>query len=497
MKGSVESYLKKLKEKLEVATHKAKLTSDVQQDSYAKYYNRKKKHREFAPGDQVLVLIPDSTNKLYARWTGPVKVVKRVKPNPYYLQMAGGNLRLLHVNKIDELLELGLIEPVVSEIAHPVVCVHKKDGTIRLCIDFRSLNALTVPDAYPMQNMMELNFLVAKKIFITVLDMLKGYWSIPMEDSSKHLTAFRTHRGQYQWNVSQFGLRNTAATYQRAMSKVVQTISDFACAYIDDLAIFSDTWEEHLNHLEEVFKRLKHFNFSVNLGKCEFARQKVKDLGHVIGSGRHSPDKERIKAIQSLQAPTTKKQLRSTLGLCNFHRQYIPNFAKIALPLTELTKKKVPNEIPWRKEAENAFKELKTALCGITELQVPDIEKSYYLHTGASQTAVGCCLGQLDGEDNIHPIAFGSQKLNPSQQKWSTIEREAYAVIWALKRFETLLCEAKIFLLTDHNPLVFLTSVAPQCPRLQRWALAIQRHDIEASHMKGSKLVNADALSKL
>ncbi|GFU81436.1 retrovirus-related Pol polyprotein from transposon 297 [Trichonephila clavipes] len=136
-------------------------------------------------------------------------------------------------------------------------------------------------------------FLSREEKFITVLDMLKGYWSIPMEDSSKHLTAFRTHRGQYQWNVLPFGLRNAAATYQRAMSKVVQTISDFACAYIDDLAIFSDTWEEHLNHLEEVFKRLEHFNFSVNLEKCEFARQKVKYLGHVIGSGRHSPDKEK------------------------------------------------------------------------------------------------------------------------------------------------------------------------------------------------------------
>ncbi|GFW56238.1 retrovirus-related Pol polyprotein from transposon 297 [Trichonephila clavipes] len=317
-----------------------------------------------------------------------------------------------------------------------------------------------------MQNMMELNFLVGKKKFITVLDMLKGYWSIPMEDSSKHLTAFRTHRGRYQWNMLPFGLRNAAATYQRAMSKVVQTISDFACAYIDNLAIFSDTWEEHLNHLEEVFKRLEHFNFSVNLGK----------------------------SIQNLQAPTTKKQLRSAFGLCNLYRQYIPNFAKTALPLTELTKKKVPNEIPWSKEA---FKKLKTALCGITELQVPDIEKPYYLHTDASQTTVGCCLCQLDGEDNIHPIAFGSQKLNPSQQKWSTIEREAYAIIWALKRFETLLCGAKIFLLTDHNPLVFLTSAAPQCTRSQRWALAIQCHDIEASHMKGSKLVNADALSRL
>ncbi|GFW19760.1 hypothetical protein TNCV_3560641 [Trichonephila clavipes] len=246
-----------------------------------------------------------------------------MKPKTYQIPE---NLKRKVNVQIDESLEL--IEPVVSEIAHPVVCVHKKDGTIRLCIDFRSLNALTVMDAYPMQNMMELYFLVGKKKFLTVLDMLKGYWSIPMEDSSKHLTAFQTHRGQYQWNVLPFGIRNTAATYQRAMSKVVQTISDFVCAYIDDLAIFSDTWEEHLNHLEEVFKRLEHFKFSVNLGKCEFARQKVKYLGHVIGS-------------------------------------------------------------------------------------------------------------------------------------------------------------------------VFLTSAAPQCPRLQRWALTIQRHDIEASQMKGSKLVNADALSKL
>ncbi|GFX13469.1 retrovirus-related Pol polyprotein from transposon 297 [Trichonephila clavipes] len=195
------------------------------------------------------------------------------------------------------------------------------------------------------------------------------------------------------------------------------------------------------------------------------------------------------------ETPSVFLQLRRMTK--HWTEQYIPNFVKIALPLTELTKKKVLNEISWSKEAENAFKELKTALCGITELQVPDIEKPYYLHTDASQTAIGCCLGQLDGEDNIHPIAFGSQKLNPSQQKWSKIEREAYAIIWALIRFETLLCGAKIFLLTDHNPLVFLTSAAPQCPRMQRWALAIQRHGIEASHMKGSKQVNADALSRL
>ncbi|GFW40755.1 retrovirus-related Pol polyprotein from transposon 297 [Trichonephila clavipes] len=238
-----------------------------------------------------------------------------MKPKTYKIPE---NLKRKVDVQMDELLELGLIEPVVSEIAHPVVCVHKKDETIQLCIDFRSLNALTVPDAYPMQNMMELNFLVGKKKFITVLDMLKGYCSILMEDSSKHLTAVRTHRGQYQWNVLPFGLRNTAATYQRAMSKVVQAISDFACAYIDDLAIFSDTWEEHLNHLEEVFKRLEHFNFLVNLGKCEFARQKVKYLGHVIGSGRHSPDKERKKSDSELIGTNDQETTENCFGIVQF-----------------------------------------------------------------------------------------------------------------------------------------------------------------------------------
>ncbi|GFU18444.1 retrovirus-related Pol polyprotein from transposon opus [Trichonephila clavipes] len=263
--GISRELFEKAKRKLEVATHKAKLTSDVQQGSYAKYYNRQKKHREFAPGDQVLVLIPDSTNKLYARWTGPVKVVKRVKPNSYYLQMAGGNLKLLHVNKIreyrarvqtvgvvydiddefggrypvrglkrkvdeqiDKLLELGLIEPVVSEIAHPM-----EVSLVTAPVQVQSISPLSssgrvarflggsnrgcagseiarvgvestkkpTPDVvvvfdvtlqYPMQNIMELNFLVGKKKFITVPDMLKGYWSIPMEDSSKCLKAFRT-----------------------------------------------------------------------------------------------------------------------------------------------------------------------------------------------------------------------------------------------------------------------------------------------------------------
>ncbi|GFW14635.1 retrovirus-related Pol polyprotein from transposon 297 [Trichonephila clavipes] len=222
-----------------------------------------------------------------------------------------------------------------------------------------------------------------------------------MEDNSKHLKAFRTHRGQYQRNVLPFGLRNVAATYQRAMSKVVQTISDFACAYIDDLAIFSDTWEEHLNNLEDVFKRLQHFNFSVNLGKCEFSRQKVKYLGHAIGSGVEDSTMWNYRVT----GPRHRKTVLHAYGC----------FSDCGRMLFR--------SIGWRRQ-----------------------------HSSHS---------------------FWEQETEPKPTNWSTIERVAYAIIWALNRFETLLWGAMIFFLTDHNPLVFLTSAAPQCPRLQRWALAM------------------------
>lgn len=598
------AYLQELKERLEIATERAKLLSTKNLQNYANYYNLRRKYKEFMEGDLVLALIPDSTNKLYSRWIGPVEVVRRKAPDSYYVKMPEGNLRLLHVNKlrkyeirvqtvgivfeddeefgelyetpvpeefenreklrdldfsyledhqqadlrslmgrykqlfsgnirrtkmgkhsikikgekedikpksyrvpealkskvdkqIQELLKLDLIEPAQSEIAHPIVCVNKKDGTLRLCVDYRSLNNVTVPDAYPMQNVNELIILVGKKKFITTLDMLKGYWAIQMDKDSRELTAFKTHRGHYQWKVMPFGLRNAAATYQRTITKAIEDFSSFSCAYIDDLAVFSDNWEEHIKHLRLIFQRLEDFNFSINLSKCNFAKSQVKYLGHLIGSGEHGPDPERVQSIKMVQPPKTKKQLRSVLGLFNYYRSYIPNFATIALPLTQLTKKKIPNEIPWNKDTAMAFQRLKDSLCDLSQLYIPEIGKPFYLYTDASQYAIGSCLSQADAENNLHPIAFGSQKLSETQQKWATIEREAFAIIWALKRFETLLFGSKIFLMTDHNPLVFLSNSIPQSPRLQRWALAIQRHDISITYMKGCQLGNADALSRL
>lgn len=224
--------------------------------------------------------------------------------------------------QIDELLEAKLIYPVESSFSHPVVCVGKKDGSMRLCIDYRQLNALTLPDAFPMTDASETLLQVARASFITTLDMLRGYWQIPMDPASEKYTAFVTHGGQYAWRVMPYGLKNSGPTFQRAMNEVLSPHRQYSRAYIDDVAVFSHSWEDHLKHLTAVLRTLTEVGLTANLNKCKFAQSEVRYLGHVVGSGLHAPYPNRIEAISKLERPTTKKELRSVLGLCNYYRDY-------------------------------------------------------------------------------------------------------------------------------------------------------------------------------
>ncbi|GBL99975.1 Retrovirus-related Pol polyprotein from transposon 17.6, partial [Araneus ventricosus] len=399
--------------------------------------------------------------------------------------------------QIHELLEMGLIEHSDSDWAHPVVCVAKKNGNIRLCVDYRQLNQFTIPDAYPMKLITELLYEVGKARFISILDLTKGYWQIPMKPEAKHYTAFVTHSGLYQWNVMPFGMKNAGSTFQRSMDKILSKHRRYCRAYIDDAAIFSENWEEHKKHIREVFQTLQDSNLTVNLEKCEFGKKEVKFLGHVVGSGRHSPDPEKIETIKRLSQPTTKKEVRSLLGLANYYRDYIPNFSSLLLPLTDLTKKNIPNKIPWNEEAELAFQALKRELTRMPSLYTPQLDKSFQLYTDASATAIGACLAQTGDDGNEKPIAFFSKKLTPTQMRWATIEREAYAVLEALKKYDTWIFGARIQVISDHNPLTYLTQQTPHSAKLTRWSLALQRYDVTISYRKGSMHGNADSLSRL
>jgi hypothetical protein len=399
--------------------------------------------------------------------------------------------------QIEELESLGLIEPSEAEIAYPVVCVSKKDGSMRLCIDFRSLNVATTPIDFPMENMTDLINQIGSASIITCLDVLKGYWEIPLEEQSRDLTSFKTHRSQYRWKVMPFGLRNAAATFQRVMNDALKDHREYCKAYLDDIAIFSDDWNSHLKHLDAVLAKLSDLNFTVNVSKCVFARSQIKYLGHLIGAGRHQPDPEKLRAIEVIESPKTKTSLKSVLGLFNYYRDYIQNYAEIARPLTDLTKRKVPEIIPWSEIEESAFQALKQKLCEAPKLYTPDPSKPYTIQCDASSYGVGACLSQRNDEGNLHPISFVSQKLSNAQRNWSTIEREAYAVVWALKKFECWVFGSTIELITDHNPLLYVQNSAPNSAKLQRWAMALQRYDINISHCPGAQLKNADGLSRL
>ncbi|KAM7298858.1 Retrovirus-related Pol polyprotein from transposon 17.6 [Ixodes scapularis] len=347
-----------------------------------------------------------------------------------------------------------------------------------------------------MGNMTELLFDVAKANFISVLDMTRGYWQIALDDDSQKLCAFATPRALYAWKVMPYGLRNSAATFQRVMNEVLREHRGYACAYIDHVAVYLESWEDHVNHLRAVLQTLKNVGLTVNPTKCKFAQSRVKYLGHVVGSGTHSPDPERVQAIAELKPPRTKRDVRSAQGLLNYYRDYIPRYSEIVLSLTELTHRRVPNVVPWNKAADDAFRVVKAELVALPALTARDPDREYVVTTDASEFAVGACLSQEVGGTQ-RPIAFLSKKLSDSQAKWSATEREAYALVWALGKLDTWLFGAKIKVATDHNPLTYLTRSASSSARLTRWSLALQRYDIEIIHIRGSLNKCADALSRL
>ena len=397
--------------------------------------------------------------------------------------------------ELDEMLASEIIEPSTSDWSAPMVLVKKQDGSLRVCVDYRRLNCVSETDAYPMPRIDDLIDQVGGSRFISTLDLTRGYWQVPVAKEDRPKTAFVTPYGLFQFNVMPFGLQGAPATFQRLMDRVIQGL-DFAAAYLDDLIIFSSTWEEHLQHIQSVLEKLKEAGLTAKAKICEFGASECAYLGHIVGSGRVRPLPGKISAIESLGVPTTKKEVRTFLGITGYYRRFIENYSSIAAPLTDLTKKDAPHKVKWNQECDNVFQKLKEILCSEPVLRNPDFGAPFILQTDASDRGIGAVLSQCAEDGQEHPVAYWSRKLLPREQRYSTIEKECLAIKLGIEAFRVYLLGRPFTIETDHRALVWMDRLKTTNNRLARWSLALQSYDFQVCHRAGKENGNADALSR-
>lgn len=404
--------------------------------------------------------------------------------------------------QVNDMLQQGIIEQSMSVYNSPVVLVRKKDNTWRFAVDYRKLNSITIPISHPIPRLDDVFDALgnAQASYFSILDLNSAYFQIELDPETRHKSAFVTHDGVYEFTRMPFGLRNAPMSLQMLMSQVLKGLNwKFVLCYIDDILVFSSSFSEHLDHLGQVFQRLRDANLTLKPSKCSFAVEKVVYLGHVISKDGVSVDIEKTEKVRSFPTPTTQKQLKSFLGLCNYYRRFVKDYAKICIPLNKLLKKDKKQKFApgdWSTECKTAFQTLKDALTSPI-LGYPDMNKPFILSTDSSGSAIGFILGQRDKNGREFVVAYGGRALRPDEKKWSVTEQECLAVIVGIETYKHYLSHNKFTVNTDHKALQWLNNIKDPTGRLGRWAMRLQGVNFEIIHRKGTRNQNADALSRI
>jgi len=397
---------------------------------------------------------------------------------------------------IQDLLNQRCIRPSNSEWASPIVIVSKKDGSPRLCIDYRKVNAITRKDAFPLPRIDDtLDQLSGMQYFCT-FDLAAGYFQLPMAEKDTHKSAFITHMGLYEWLVLPMGLTNSPATFQRCMSSLLNGLIDRSClVYLDDIISFGKTFDSTIQNLKLVFDRLRQANLKLKPKKCKVFQRSVEYLGHIVSPDGLRTDPKKILAVQDWPTPKTVRDVRSFLGLASYYRKFIPNFSSIAHPLTRLTEKNT--KFSWSEHCQVAFDRLKLLLTSSPVLSYPKDSGTYIVDTDASLHGIGAVLSQIqDGDERV--IAYASKSLSRTQRRYCTTKRELLAVIqFVTVTFRNYLAPEDEFIIrTDHASLVWLMNFKEAEGLIGRWFQLLSDFHFKIQHRKGSKHGNADALSR-
>lgn len=419
------------------------------------------------------------------------------------------NIPLSYHERVNEQLKSlekqGIIRPSRSPFNAPLIPVPKKDGGLRLCLDFRALNKTLRDDRYPLPNITNILNQLGQSNLFSCLDLKQGYLQIPLQEEAKEKTAFNSPGSHWEFNSLPFGLKTAPAIFQKIINTVLTgLIGTQAFVYLDDIIILGDTFANHVKNLERVLERLRDAKLTIKMEKCIFFKEQVDYLGHVISKEGIRPQPIKIAAIQNIPIPQTVHDLQSFLGLTNYYRKFIASYSEIVGPLLKINrgkkgtlKKNDKTPLVWTDEARVAFSTLKDKMINSVTLRFPDFSKPFILTTDASNYSIGGVLQQADSENKLRPISFFSRKLNAAEQRYSTVEREALGVIYGLQANRPLILGYPIEIHTDHRPLVWLLQIASPNGRIARWQTLMSEYDFTITHIPGKDNIIADFMSRM
>ena len=405
-------------------------------------------------------------------------------------------VRAQEQSQVKEMLRDGVIRSSISPWASPVVMVKKKDGSMRFCVDFWKVNDATIKDAHPLPRIDDtLESLHGAKFFST-LDLKSGYWQVPIREQDKEKTAFRTCSGQlYEFNQLPFGVCNAPATFSRLMDRALAGLAWNICLYyLDDIIVFSASWEEHLERLKAVFERLRRANLKLAAAKCHLARREVSFLGYKVTPEGLEPKPKLMEAIDKLTPPTSVTEVRSFLGLVGYYRRFIKRFSDKAAPFNALLHKE--KEWSWTPQCQEAFDLLKREISRKPVSAYPDFNKPFRLYTDASNLGLGAILAQYqEGKERI--ICCASRTLNNAETNHRTTKKECLAIVWGVHMFRPFLVATQFEMLTDHYALQSLRTMKNESALLHRWAASLEDYRFTILHRPGKLQGHVDGLSRL